>query len=478
MISPTCGSWIGAATWRVTRHGCVRDRPPGGLLGAAAGVGAAVEAPARGALVDLPRPLRDRLAQPGGVAAGVLHLVGVRRPVDATVGHPAGRQPGPAPAAELAAAPRHAGGVLEHLLEVDVLVELLELAGAGGRDRLLERVGERPAPARPPRSLGPSPSPGLGLSPAFTGSSGVASSAGARWRVGLADDSPVLAGRLVEPLELAVGDPHEPGVQVVERAEVVLAEHRAPQLAAARSGRPGRRSRSGCGPAGRRSRARRGRASAAGRAAASSSTCSANAGRITSTTAACSARRTNRPRSESGGNSRTPWASIRGSSSSRRSTASCRSAGSSDSDSAMSCSIAQRLVCLAWIVSCSATPKQRRIARRSSDPAAIACPRAEQRLGVEVDGARVDLDVTGVRQAGADQRPHRVQALKDQRPVVGEVLVDRVEPAALRGGAVQLLHEHRRPRREVVVAGVMRSPPAGSRAGSAGRCVAETRRRP
>ena len=23
MISPTCGSWIGAATWRVTRHGCV-----------------------------------------------------------------------------------------------------------------------------------------------------------------------------------------------------------------------------------------------------------------------------------------------------------------------------------------------------------------------------------------------------------------------------------------------------------------------
>ena len=38
----------------------------------------------------------------------------------------------------------------------------------------------------------------------------------------------------------------------------------------------------------------------------------------------------------------------------------------------MSCSIAQRLVCLACIVSWSATPKQRRIARRSSDPAAIA----------------------------------------------------------------------------------------------------------
>src|ERR1700716_1860827 len=69
----------------------------------------------------------------------------------------------------------------------------------------------------------------------------------------------------------------------------------------------------------------------------------------------------NRPRSVSGGNSRTPWASMRGSSSSRRSAASCRSAGSSGSDKATSCSIAQRLVCSAWSVSCSATPKQRRI---------------------------------------------------------------------------------------------------------------------
>ncbi len=72
-------------------------------------------------------------------------------------------------------------------------------------------------------------------------------------------------------------------------------------------------------------------------------------------------------------------------------------------------------------------------------------PRSEQRLGVEVDGAGVDLDVPGIGQAGPDQRPHRVQALKHHRPVVGEVLVDRVEPAALRGRAVQLLHEHRRP---------------------------------
>ncbi len=111
MISPTCGSWIGARdlpgdTPRMRGH-----RPAGGLLGAAACVRAAVEPSARGALVDLPRPLRDRLAQPGGVAAGVLHLVGVRRPVDAAVGQPAGRQPGPAPAAELARPLAAGGGV-------------------------------------------------------------------------------------------------------------------------------------------------------------------------------------------------------------------------------------------------------------------------------------------------------------------------------------------------------------------------------
>ena len=102
MIRPTCGSWIGAATWRVTRHGCSGHRSPGGLLGTAASVGASVEAPARGALVDLPRSLRGRLAQPRGVPAGVLHLVWVRRAVDATVGQPSGRQTGPPSVAELA----------------------------------------------------------------------------------------------------------------------------------------------------------------------------------------------------------------------------------------------------------------------------------------------------------------------------------------------------------------------------------------
>ena len=71
--------------------------------------------------------------------------------------------------------------------------------------------------------------------------------------------------------------------------------------------------------------------------------------------------------------------------------------------------------------------------------------RSEQRLGVEVDLPGVDLDVPGVREAGADQRPHRVQALEDRRPVVGELLVDGVELAALGGGAMQLRYEQRRP---------------------------------
>ena len=72
--------------------------------------------------------------------------------------------------------------------------------------------------------------------------------------------------------------------------------------------------------------------------------------------------------------------------------------------------------------------------------------RGEQLVGVEVDRARVDLDVARVRQPGSGERPYGVQALQDRGEPVGEVLVERVEPAALRGGAVQLLDEQRRPR--------------------------------
>jgi len=230
MISPPCGSWIGAGDLAGDAPRMRGHPSPSGLLGTAAGVRTAVEPAARGALVDLPRPLRDRAAQPRGVAAGVLHLVGIRRSVDATVRQPAGRQPGPAPAAKLARTFAADGGVLEHLPKVEILVQLFQLAGAGRRDRLLERVGERPRLHLIARVRAITFA-AIGLSPAFTGSSGLASSAVARWGVRLADDSPVLAGRLVEPFELAVSDPHEPAVQVVERAEVVLAQHHPPQLA-------------------------------------------------------------------------------------------------------------------------------------------------------------------------------------------------------------------------------------------------------
>ena len=118
------------------------DRPPGGLLRPAAGVGAAVEAPAGCSFVDVAGAVSECPPQPVGVAARVLHLVRVRRPVDAAVGHPAGRQAGAPPLPELTRRLAARCGVGEHVLELDVLVELLELVGGGARDRLLERVGE------------------------------------------------------------------------------------------------------------------------------------------------------------------------------------------------------------------------------------------------------------------------------------------------------------------------------------------------
>jgi hypothetical protein len=57
----------------------------------------------------------------------------------------------------------------------------------------------------------------------------------------------------------------------------------------------------------------------------------------------------------------------------------------------------------------------------------------------------VQLDVRGIGKPGPDQRPHRIQALQDPREALREVLVKRIEAAALGGGAVQLLHERRRP---------------------------------
>ena len=79
--------------------------------------------------------------------------------------------------------------------------------------------------------------------------------------------------------------------------------------------------------------------------------------------------------------------------------------------------------------------------------------RGEQLVGVEVDRARVDLDVPGVGEPGSDQRPHRVQPLQHHGEAVGEVLVERVELAALGGGAVQLLDERRRAHHAVTARG-------------------------
>jgi hypothetical protein len=129
-----------------------RDRPTGGLLGTAAGVGAAVEPPAGGALVDLPRPLRDRLAQPRGVAAGVVQLVGVRRPVDAAVGQPPARQSRPPAAPEPSRRLGAGGCVVEQLPEVDVLVELLELAAWAVAIVCSSASASDPAAAPPPDS--------------------------------------------------------------------------------------------------------------------------------------------------------------------------------------------------------------------------------------------------------------------------------------------------------------------------------------
>jgi len=79
--------------------------------------------------------------------------------------------------------------------------------------------------------------------------------------------------------------------------------------------------------------------------------------------------------------------------------------------------------------------QDRALRERAGDDRVV---RAEQLVAVEVDGAAAQLDVPGVGEAGPDQRPHREQSLEDQRPVVGQLTVDRVELAALRGCSREL----------------------------------------
>jgi hypothetical protein len=392
------------------------ERPAGGLLGAAACVGATVEAPARGALVDLTRPLGDRLAQAVGVAAGVLHLVRERGPVDPPVRQSAGRQPGPARMPELTRPLVSRRSVGEHLLEVDVLVELLELPVSRGRDRLLQRIGERPC-SRRATTVDAVSFAGVDLSPAFTGSCGLAGRAGARLRVGLADDSPVLAGGVVKAVDLAVGDPDHLRVEVVERAEVVPAEHGAPhraervergrlndpvvsagpQVDARASGEIARHRQAGDRGAhyllGERGQDHVGHGCLKG---AADEPAAERVGRKLADTVGLHPRLFKQPPVDG----ELPVVRV---------------VGLRQHDVVLD-RPPLGVLGMERLVQCD--PEAAKDRRLLEYPGGDRLAGTEQRLGVEVDGAGVDLDVAGVRQPRADQRPHRIQPLQHERPVV------------------------------------------------------------
>jgi hypothetical protein len=319
---------------------------------------------------------------------------------------------------------------------------------------VLERVSEGPC-GRPATRVRAVTFAGIRLSPASTGSSrlaGPAVPAGARWRVGLTDDSPVLAGRLVEAVELAVEDPDDLGVNVVERHEVLLAEHRAPHPA-----EPVERGRLddpvvGAGlQVDARASGEIARHRQAGDRGAHHLLCErgqdhVDDGRLECAADEPAAERLRRELADAVGlhprlleqppvNRELPVSGIVG-------------FGELDvvlDRPALGVVGVERLV--------QRDPE----AAQDRPPLQLTrcdhVPRPEQGLRVEVDGARVDLDVTRVGQPRTDQRPHRVQPLQHHRPVVGEVLVDGVEPAALRGRAVQLLDEQPRPRAGPFVGG-------------------------
>ena len=163
-------------------------------------------------------------------------------------------------------------------------------------------------------------------------------------------------------------------------------------------------------------------------------------GTMQSTTAASRARRTNRPRPVESGNARQPAPPC----------AAPRAAGGPRrADARRVLGVGEREVALHdpelgvlgvhHLVQPDADVVRTRM--RSSRPVRMSSAAAEQLVAVEVHGARVELDVAGLGQPRADQRPHRVQALEHPRVVVAEALVDGVEPAALRGGPVKGLRE-------------------------------------
>jgi hypothetical protein len=152
----------------------------------------------------------------------LLDLVGEGRAVDTAVGHPPARQTGSVTAA--AWRPRaRVERLAEQPAEVEILVELLELVSARPFERVLEHVGQRAEVRR--RRLGVA-------CLRVAGSGGLLSRAGRAVavtftggrRVGRADDLAIGARGVVERVELAVGDPHEPGVEVIERPQVGSAQ--------------------------------------------------------------------------------------------------------------------------------------------------------------------------------------------------------------------------------------------------------------
>jgi hypothetical protein len=405
-----------------------RDRPPGLALCLGAAVGAAVEAPAGGALVDPSRARCQGLAQPGRVAARLLHLIGCRRPVDAAVGQPAARPAAARAAARLGAVCAAVGGLLDQLLQVGLFVQLLELPFAGPPERLLERVSQRP---RRRRTMRVAAAAGVGVP---------AGAWRALWRVGRSDDRPVLLCGVVERLELPVRYPDQPCEQAVERAQVLRAEHLPPHLA-----QP---------------------AEVGGVddpvVAAGLQVDGGAAGHVAAHRPAGNRRRCHLL--AEGGDDHVDHGGLQRAR--HEPPADARERVLADAVGLHPGLLEQPpVVGQLPLVGVSRGGEGdvalerpalgvlgvERLVQRYAEAAQHGerlepageqlLAGAEQRVRVEVDLARVELDVAGVGEAGADQRPDRVEPLQHPRPVVGQLLVERVELAALRGRALQLAGE-------------------------------------
>ena len=325
------------------------------------------------------------------------------------------------------------------LPEIDV--ELLELSVARGGDRLLERVGERARRA----ATGSLASVGH-VGPASTtlvmgGPGRVAGSASGRRRLlGLADDPPIGAGGGVEPVKVAVRAPDDARVQIVERRKVLSPEHPVPHSVhrfedgwvedAVVGARLEVHSAAGCKVAARRDACCHARDHLfRERGQDHVDDCSLQrspdepAAQRVGREVADPVRFHPRLLEQSPVHRELPVARV----------LRFRQGNVMLDRPALGVLGVERLV-----QRDPEGPQDRPLLERAGGDRLA---RAEQGIGVEVDGAGVDFDVPWVRQPGAEQRPHGVQALEDLGPVVRQVLVDGIEPTALRGRAVQLMCE-------------------------------------